>query len=147
MDANTEKLEAFLRDLTLSAVARNAEGEEIESLIVSIDAAVRSRRIVDCVQFEELWEDKIDGASDPYLFINFKLAPDVCEAAYDQDASLNELTWNLVLPNVNALNQRDRPENGFDWLDLGEVLVNQDYEGAYECLSAIIIRDGDGQDT
>ncbi|MFM2004966.1 MAG: hypothetical protein RLZZ09_621 [Pseudomonadota bacterium] len=145
MTTQTEKLEAFLRDLTLSAVARNAEGEDIGTLIVSIDAAVRSRRIVDCVQFEELWEDKIDGAAESYLFVNFKLAPDVCEAAYDQDASLNELTWNLVLPNVNALDEEDRPENGFDWLDLGEVMVNQDYEGAYDCLNDIIRRDDDGQ--
>ena len=50
---NETKLEEFLRELTLSSVARNANGiEDVAEVLYTIEAAVRSRRIVDCVQFE-----------------------------------------------------------------------------------------------
>jgi len=57
MAVNETKLEEFLRELTLSSIARNADGiENVAEVLYTIDAAVRSRRIVDCVQFEESWE-------------------------------------------------------------------------------------------
>lgn len=47
-------LEELLRDITLSAIANNANGEDdISNMLFEIDAAVKSRRSVDCVQFEE----------------------------------------------------------------------------------------------
>ena len=137
------KLEDLLRDITLSAIVNNAGGvEDIEDVLISIDAGVKSRRVVDCVQFEDVWEDLVDEDKVPYLFVNFKLAPEVCEAALDEDQPVNMLNWNLVLPNVNAIEEDERPVASFDWLDFGQVLINNDdLDGVYACLSRIIQRE------
>lgn len=47
---NQENLEELLRDITLSAIVKNAGGEdETSAVLFEIDAAVKSRRTVDCV--------------------------------------------------------------------------------------------------
>lgn len=79
-------LDELLRDITLSAIANNANGEDdISNMLFEIDAAVKSRRSVDCVQFEEAWKDVVEGSKQPFLFINFKLSSEVCAAAYDEE--------------------------------------------------------------
>jgi len=139
---NETKLEEFLRELTLSSVARNANGiENVAEVLYTIEAAVRSRRIVDCVQFEESWQEKLEGASHPHRFINFKLAPEVCEAAFDEDIEVNELTWNLALPDIDAFEADERPETAYDWLMQGEIFVNVDTGDMYRNLTQLIIRD------
>lgn len=139
-----ENLEELLRDLSLSAVAKNAMGEEdISDVLFELDAAVKSRRIVDCVQFEECWKDQIDGSQQPYLFINFKLSPEVCAAAFENGKEANELTWNLVLPFINGLDADELPESVYDWLDLAEVHLATESTEIYECLMEIIQMDED----
>ena len=139
---NETKLEEFLRELTLSSVARNANGiENVAEMLYTIEAAVRSRRIVDCVQFEESWQEKLEGQSHPHHFINFKLAPEVCEAAFEEDLEVNELTWNLALPDIDAFEADERPETAYDWLMQGEIFVNVDTGDMYKSLTQLIIRD------
>lgn len=139
---NETKLEEFLRELTLSSVARNANGiENVAEVLYTIEAAVRSRRIVDCVQFEESWQEKLEGQSHPHHFINFKLAPEVCEAAFEEDIEVNELTWNLALPDVDAFEADERPETAYDWLMQGEIFVTVDTGDMYKSLTQLIIRD------
>lgn len=139
---NETKLEEFLRELTLSSVARNANGiENVAEVLYTIEAAVRSRLIVDCVQFEESWQEKLEGQSHPHHFINFKLAPEVCEAAFEEDIEVNELTWNLALPDVDAFEADERPETAYDWLMQGEIFVNVDTGDMYKSLTQLIIRD------
>ena len=139
---NETKLEEFLRELTLSSVARNANGiENVAEVLYTIEAAVRSRRIVDCVQFEECWQEKLEGQSHPHHFINFKLAPEVCEAAFEEDLEVNELTWNLALPDVDAFEADERPETAYDWLVQGEIFVTVDTGDMYKSLTQLIIRD------
>lgn len=132
-------LEELLRDITLSAIVRNANGEDdVSTLLYEIDAAVKSRRSVDCVQFEEAWKDVVDGSKQPYLFINFKLSSEVCTAAYDEGKEVNELTWNLALPFVNGLDASELPESGLDWLDQGEIHIAHESPELFECLLEII---------
>ena len=139
---NETKLEEFLRELTLSSVARNANGiEDVAEVLYTIEAAVRSRRIVDCVQFEESWQEKLEGQSHPHHFINFKLAPEVCEAAFEEDLEVNELTWNLALPDIDAFEADERPETAYDWLMQGEIFVNVDTGDMHKNLTQLIIRD------
>ncbi len=136
-------LEELLRDITLSAIAKNANGEEdVSHMLFEIDAAVKSRRTVDCVQFEEAWKDVVEGSSQPFLFINFKLASEVCAAAYDEGKEVNELTWNLALPFINGIDADRLPESGFDWLDQGEVHIAHESPQLFECLMEIIQLDG-----
>lgn len=136
---NMENLEELLRDISLSAVASYAETDDIESMRQVIATAVATRAIVDCVQFEELWEEAIDDSL--LLFINFKLSPSVCQAAHDEETRVNELTWNLVLPDVNALDEAEKPETAYDWLDLADVFVEDEFSEFYDCLSQVIVRD------
>ena len=136
---NIEYLEELLRDISLSAVANYAETDDIESMLNSIAAAVATRAIVDCVQFEELWEESIDEST--ILFINFKLSPTVCQAAYDEEISVNELTWNLILPDVNDLDKAEKPETAYDWLELANVFVEDEFSPFYDCLSQVIVRE------
>ncbi len=132
-------LEELLRDISLSAIAKNANGEDdISTMLYEIDAAVKSRRTVDCVQFEEAWKDIVDGSKQPFLFINFKLSSEVCAAAYDEGKEVNELTWNLVLPFINEIDADELPESGFDWLDQGEVHIAHESPELFECLLEII---------
>ena len=126
-------LEELLRDITLSAIANNANGEDdISNMLFEIDAAVKSRRSVDCVQFEEAWKDVVEGSKQPFLFINFKLSCEVCSAAYDEGKEVNELTWNLVLPFINGLDASELPESGFDWLDQGEIHIAHESPEIFE---------------
>ena len=132
-------LEELLRDITLSAIANNANGEDDTStLLFEIDAAVKSRRTVDCVQFEEAWKDVVEGSKQPFLFINFKLSSAVCAAAFDEGKEVNELTWNLVLPFINGIDADELPESGFDWLDQGEVHIAHESPELFECLLELI---------
>ena len=132
-------LEELLRDITLSAIANNANGEDdISNMLFEIDAAVKSRRSVGCVQFEEAWKDVIEGSQSPFLFINFKLSSEVCAAAYDEGKEVNELTWNLVLPFINGLDASELPESGFDWLDQGEIHIAHESPEVFECLLELI---------
>ena len=132
-------LEELLRDITLSAIANNANGDDdISSMLFEIDAAVKSRRSVDCVQFEEAWKDVVEGSKQPFLFINFKLSSEVCSAAYDEGKEVNELTWNLVLPFINGLDASELPESGFDWLDQGEIHIAHESPELFECLLELI---------
>lgn len=136
------KLEELLRDITLSAIAKNADGEEdISTVLFEIDAAVKSRRTVDCVQFEEVWKDVVDDSKQPYLFINFKLSSEVCAAAYDEGEEVNELTWNLVLPFVNDIDADQLPQSSYDWLEQGEIHIGNESTDAFYCLNDIIQMD------
>jgi hypothetical protein len=132
-------LEELLRDITLSAIAKNAHGEDdVSTMLYEIDAAVKSRRTVDCVQFEEAWKDVVEGSKKPFLFVNFKLSSDVCVAAYEEGKEVNELTWNLVLPFMDGVDIDDLPESGFDWLDQGEIHIAHESPELFECLLEII---------
>jgi hypothetical protein len=132
-------LEELLRDITLSAVAKNANGEDdVSTMLYEIDAAVKSRRTVDCVQFEEAWKDVVEGSKQPFLFINFKLSSEVCIAAYEEGNEVNELTWNLVLPFVEGADVEKLPKSGFDWLDQGEIHIAHESPELFECLLEII---------
>lgn len=136
-------LEELLRDITLSAIAKNANGkDDVSTMIFEIDAAVKSRRSVDCVQFEEAWKDLVDGNKQPFLFINFKLSSEVCVAAYEEGKEVNELTWNLVLPFFDGVDMDKLPESGFDWLDQGELHIAHESPELFECLLEIIQLDG-----
>ena len=135
-------LDELLRDITLSAIANNANGEDdISNMLFEIDAAVKSRRSVDCVQFEEVWKDVVEGSKQPFLFINFKLSSEVCAAAYDEGKEVNELTWNLVLPFINGLDASELPESGYDWLDQGEIHIAHESPELFECLLELIQMD------
>ena len=137
---NEGKLEEFLLEVTLSAVLRNAEGiDDVTELLYTLDAAAKSRRIVDCVQFERIVEEHVDES--PYLFVNFKLSPEVCEAGFDNGVDFNELTWNLVLPNVEGIDPEERPESAFDWLTLAVVDVNLETDEIYDELTRLIVLD------
>ena len=138
-----ENLEEMLRDISLSAVANLAETDDIDSMLQSIDTAVATRAIVDCVQFEELWEESIDDGA--LLFINFKLSPTVCHASYDEETYVNELTWNLILPDFSGLDEADRPESAYDWLELASVFVEDEFGQFYDCLSRVIVRDDEAE--
>lgn len=132
-------LEELLRDITLSAVAKSANGEDdVKTMLYEIDAAVKSRRTVDCVQFEEAWKDVVEGSKQPFLFINFKLSSEVCVAAYEEGKEVNELTWNLVLPFVEGADVDKLPASGFDWLDQGEIHIAHESPELFECLLEII---------
>ena len=132
-------LEELLRDITLSAIAKNANGEDdVSTILNEIDAAVKSRRTVDCVQFEEAWKDVVEGSKQTFLFINFKLSSEVCVAAYEEGKEVNELTWNLVLPFIDGGNLADLPKSGFDWLDQGEIHIAHESPELFECLLEII---------
>ena len=132
-------LEELLRDITLSAIAKNANGEDdISTMLYEIDAAVKSRLSVDCVQFEEAWKDMVEGSKQPFLFINFKLSSEVCVAAFEEGKEVNELTWNLVLPFINGMDADELPESGFDWLDQGEVHIAHESPELFECLLELI---------
>jgi hypothetical protein len=138
------ELEELLRDITLSAIAKNANGEDdVSNLLFEIDAAVKSRRTVDCVQFEEAWKDVVDGSKQPYLFINFKLSSDVCAVAYGEGEEVNELTWNLVLPFINGVDADELPDSGFDWLEKGEIHIGNESIEAFHCLKDLIQMDAE----
>ena len=137
---NEGKLEEFLLEITLSAVLRHAEGiDEITDLLYSLDAAARSRKIVDCVQFERIFEESVDES--PYLFVTFKLSPEVCEAGFDNGVNFNELVWNLVLPKAEGIDPVERPESAFDWLTLAVVDVNLETDEIYDELTRLIVLD------
>lgn len=132
-------LEELLRDITLSAIAKNAYGEDdVSTMLYEIDAAVKSRRTVDCVQFEEAWQDLVEGSKKPFLFINFKLSSEVCTAAFEEEKEVNELTWNLALPFINGMDVDELPASGFDWLHKGEIHIAHESPDQFECLLEII---------
>ena len=107
-------------------------------MLYEIDAAVKSRRTVDCVQFEEAWQDLVEGSKKPFLFINFKLSSEVCTAAFEEGKEVNELTWNLALPFINGMDVDELPASGFDWLDQGEIHIAHESPDQFECLLEII---------
>lgn len=137
---NEGKLEEFLLEITLSALLRNAEGiDEPDLLLANLAAAVKSRKIVDCVQFEGLWEEPVDEV--PHHFINFKLSPEVCAAGFEDGTEFHELTWSLVLPNLDAMDAVDQPETAHDWLLLAEIDVNLETDEIYDELTRLIVLD------
>lgn len=137
---NEGKLEEFLLEITLSALLRNAEGiDEPDLLLENLTAAVKSRKIVDCVQYEGLWEEPVDEAA--HYFINFKLSPEVCAAGFNDGTEFHELTWSLVLPNLVAMEAVDQPETAHDWLLLAEIDVNLESDEIYDELTRLIVLD------
>ena len=139
-----DTLQEFLKAITLSALARNAhESEDIQDLLEDTTLAVASRRIVDCVQFEEMWEEEIDHSVDEanilFMFITFRLAPRVCEAALEQGHVLNELSWTLVLPDPESLEQDEQPESSTELLMLAEIDIDIESPAELEILKSIIV--------
>ena len=144
-----EDLESLLREITVSAIEHDAEGaEEPEDLIFAIEQAVATRKIVDCVQFEELWEQTVDPEVDDsgvsFFFIGLKLSPEVCEEAQELDASMNEVSWTLLIPNVDSLNDAERPQTAKDLLALAEIDIPNKSTTDYEILKEIIQFDDPG---
>jgi hypothetical protein len=140
---DTENLGEFLKELTLSAIATQADGaERIDDLIDAIAEAVATRRIVDCVQFEEMWDEVVDEAIEQtnvsFFFITFRLSPEVCEAAYDEGKQLNELTWTLMLPDVESLEMDVKPDSSIELLSVAEIDVNTQETWQYEYLKSLI---------
>jgi hypothetical protein len=143
-DTSTEALEEFLKAITLSALARNAhDSEDITELLEATGLAVATRKIVDCVQFEEVWEEEVDADVEAsnilFMFITFRLSPRVCEAAIEQGHALNELTWTLVLPDPDSLDLDERPDSSTELLMLAEIDVGIEASSELETLKSIIV--------
>lgn len=143
-DTSTEALEEFLKAITLSALARNAhDSEDITELLEATGLAVATRKIVDCVQFEEVWEEEVDADVEAsnilFMFITFRLSPRVCEAAIEQGHALNELTWTLVLPDPDSLDLEERPDSSTELLMLAEIDVGIEASSELETLKSIIV--------
>lgn len=143
-DETTEALEEFLKAITLSALARNAQdSEDITELLEATGLAVATRKIVDCVQFEEVWEEEVDADVEAsnilFMFMTFRLSPRVCEAAIDQGHALNELTWTLVLPDPDSLSEEERPDSSTELLMLAEIDVGIEASSELEILKSIIV--------
>lgn len=143
-DSIKEELEEFLKAITLSALARNAnESEDITELLEATGLAVATRRVVDCVQFEEVWEEEVDDELDAsdilFMFITFRLSPRVCEAAIERGHALNELTWTLILPDPETLDPSEEPESSTELLMLAEIDVASEIADELEILKSIIV--------
>ena len=143
-DETTEALEEFLKAITLSALARNAQdSEDITELLEATGLAVATRKIVDCVQFEEVWEEEVDADVEAsnilFMFMTFRLSPRVCEAAIDQGHALNELTWTLVLPDPDSLSEEERPDSSTELQMLAEIDVGIEASSELEILKSIIV--------
>ena len=139
-----DTLPEFLKAITLSALARNAdESEDLAELLEATTLAVATRRVVDCVQFEEMWEEQIDQTVDEgdilFLFLSFRLAPRVCEAALEQGQILNELSWTLILPDPESLIENERPASSTELLMLAEIDIETDSPAELEALKSIIV--------
>jgi hypothetical protein len=139
-----DTLQEFLKAITLSALARNAnESEDISELLEDTTLAVATRRIVDCVQFEEMWEEQIDQTLDEgnilFMFVTFRLAPRVCEAAIEQGHVMNEMTWTLVLPDPESLAEDEQPESSTELLMLAEIDIENESASDLETLKSIIV--------
>lgn len=138
-----DTLPEFLKAITLSALARNAgESEDMMELLEATTLAVATRRVVDCVQFEEMWEEQIDQTVDEgdivFLFLSFRLAPRVCEAALEQGQILNELTWTLILPDPESLVEEEQPTSSTELLMLAEIDIDTESTSELEALKSII---------
>ena len=143
-DSTQEALEEFLKAITLSALARNAkDSEDITELLEATGLAVATRKIVDCVQFEEVWEEEVDDELEDsdilFMFITFRLAPRVCEAAIDQGHALNEMTWTLIVPDPESLEAEEQPKSSTELLMLAEVDVAIEAADELEILKSIIV--------
>ena len=143
-DSAQEELEDFLKAITLSALARNAsDSEDITELLEATGLAVATRKIVDCVQFEEVWEEEVDDELDEsdilFMFITFRLSPRVCEAAIEQGHALNELTWTLIIPDPESLDPDEQPESSTELLMLAEIDVAVEVADELEILKSIIV--------
>lgn len=136
-------LESLLREITLSAIASDIDvTDEPEDIIFSLDKAVATRRIVACVQFEEIWEQPVDPDLEvegvAFFFVGVKLSPEVCEEASEMGSAVNELSWTLLLPDVHTLSIEDRPKTAYEFLTLADIDLPASSIEFYEVLKEII---------
>ena len=128
-----EDLESLLREITVSAIEHDAEGaEEPEDLIFAIEQAVATV------------DPEVDDSGVSFFFIGLKLSPEVCEEAQELDASMNEVSWTLLIPNVDSLNDAERPQTAKDLLALAEIDIPNKSTTDYEILKEIIQFDDPG---
>ena len=140
MPMNEGRLEEFLFDITMSALLRETGAVgTVSELLPLITMSVKSRRIVDCIQFEGLWEEAIDESH--ALFINLKLSPEVCEAGANEGIDFHELSWSLVLPEISSMDPEDRPESADDWLTMAEIDINLETDEIFDELTRLIVLD------
>ncbi len=117
------ELSGLLLDMSVQGVGALLGGNtDLDDCIASLQEAAVTRLMYGAVQFEASWREPMEGG-DYWVFYTFKLSPGILLAArgIDSNLYLNDLSWNLMLPDISALDDASKPGTAADYLALGAI--------------------------
>jgi len=93
--------------------------------------ACQSRRIIGPVQFEDTWQSHIIDNLTPQVFIEFKFSPIAFRICTTEVIDLNQFSWALILPNLNYLDEIEKPKDAVEYLMLSEIYILSKNEDSF----------------
>ena len=123
---NKHKSAELLMEITVQALAELVGGDEgISAFVLAKNHAASTRKIVNKVQFEEEWQQQIDESEVFYVFTTLKLAPNILQIAGSKYQDLNQVSWNLIVPNIFTLDPSERPANSVELLMMAKLMLEE----------------------
>ena len=135
----------LLMEITVQALASLIGGDkDLSTFVLAKNHAVSTRKIVGKVQFEDEWQQQIDESETFYVFTTLKFAPNILQIAGSRYYDLNQVSWNLIVPNTNTLDLTARPDDSIELLMMARLMLEElkspdlSYEQLAEFLRIVI---------
>jgi redox-regulated HSP33 family molecular chaperone len=90
--------------------------EEVNSALMRLELAARTRHIIDAIQLEDMWQELNEESQTFNIHLAMKLSPNTLCARLDFEEEMNCLEWRIVLPKYSDIDDQSKPSCIGDYL-------------------------------
>lgn len=102
--------------------------EQISKAMYKLDLAARTRRILNSIQLEDMWQAQSEEGGLFHIYLSMRLSPDSLCSCIDFKEDMNSLEWRLVFPKIHDLADELKPQKFGDYWELLEKVEIIDVE-------------------
>ena len=113
-----------------------ASDEEISKAIFKLDLAARTRRILNSIQLEDMWQAQPEEGDKFSLYLAMRLSPETLCSYLNFKVDMNNLEWRLVFPKIQDLPKESMPQTFGEYLallDKVEIVDINDFDPDLTC--------------
>ena len=77
--------------------------EALAETLYKLDLAAKTRRTIEHIQFDDMWQGQVDETGPFEVYVEFRLSQHLLESCTSIRGDQNELTWRLVLPTADKI--------------------------------------------
>lgn len=129
-----EQAQLFKRlyDMSMFEIHAYIESEErVDLAIMKLDLAARTRKILNSIQLEDMWQAPNEQEQEFNIYLSIKLSPDTLSGCLNLKQEMNCLEWRFVFPKIDDIPTDKKPKNFGQYIALMknvEIINIEDYD-------------------